>query len=58
MNQSHCPLVQLLLIGILVFDHVDIDEVAQIGAGVPSSIISVHVDFSQLLDHFILICGI
>lgn len=58
MNQGHCPLIQILLIEILVFDHVEVHEVAQVCASVPSGIIGVHVDFSQLLDHLVLVCGI
>ena len=58
MNQCHCPLIQLLLVKILVFDRVEIHKVAEIGAGIPSSVVGIHVDFSELLDHLILICGI
>ncbi len=55
MDYSDCPLVHLFLIKVLIFDHVDIYEVPQICARVPSSIVRIHVDFPQLLDHLNLV---
>ena len=55
MDDGNCPLVQLLLIEELIFDHGDVHEVPQVGAGIPSSVIRVHVDLPQLFDHFCLV---
>ena len=43
---------------VLVLDECHADEIAQVGARIPSSIVGIHVDFSQLLDHLSLIRGV
>lgn len=43
---------------ILIFDHRRIDEVPQIRACIPSSIVGIHVNFPQFLDHFRLVASI
>jgi hypothetical protein len=58
MHQGDRSFVELLLIVELVLDQAGIDEVAHIRAGVPSHIVRINVDFSQALDHLILICHI
>lgn len=56
MNQRNCLLVQLLLVEELVFDQTRVDEVAHIRACIPSHVIGVHVNLSQILDHLVGVC--
>lgn len=55
MNQGNSSLVELFLIMVLIFNHVGVDEVAQIGAGVPAHVVGIYIDFPELLDHFHLV---
>ena len=55
MNDSDCPFVQLFLVKILILDHIDVDKISQIGACIPSSVIRIHIDLSQLFDHLRLV---
>src|SRR6266480_4441026 len=55
MNQGNSSLIQLFLIEELVFNGVLVDESAHARACVPSNIRRVDVDFSQHLDHFVLV---
>lgn len=55
MHQSHSSLVDLLLVEELVLDQICVDEVAHASAGVPSHIVGVHVHFSKVFDHLILV---
>lgn len=57
-HKSHCPLVHLLLVKELVLDHVHVDEVAHVGAGVPSDVVRIHVDLPQHTDHLGLVDGV
>ena len=43
---------------VLILDHVEVDEIAQIRAGIPADVVGVHVDLAKLFDHFHLICSI
>lgn len=40
---------------VLVFNHIRIDEIAQVGACVPAYVVGINVDFPELLDHFDLV---
>ena len=53
MDQSHNLLIRLLLIEKLILDKAVVDEVAHIRARVPSHIVGIYINFSQILDHFI-----
>lgn len=44
MYYGDCPLVELFLIMILVLDHVKVDEVPQIGAGIPAHVVGINID--------------
>lgn len=55
MDESNGSLVEFLLIMMLIFNHILIHEIAEIGAGVPAYVVGVHVDFSELLNHFDLV---
>lgn len=57
-DQSHCPLVHLLLVEKLVLDHVHVHKVAHVGAGVPPDIVGVDVDFAHHSDHLGLVSGV
>lgn len=57
-NQRNCPLVQLLLVVKLVFNHVHVDEVAHVGAGVPSDVVGVNVDLADHANHLSLVGGV
>lgn len=54
-DDGNCSLIELFLIMVLIFNHIRIDEIAQIGAGVPAYVIGINVDFPELLDHFDLV---
>lgn len=54
-NEGDCALVQLALVVKLVLDHVHVDEVAHVGAGVPSDAVGISVDLAQHADH---LCGV
>lgn len=55
MDKRNRPLVQLLLVKVLVLDHVHVDEVAHVGARVPSDIVRIDVHLPQHPDHLILV---
>ena len=55
MHDGDGSLVELFLVMILVLDHVQVDKVAQICAGVPANIVGIDIDLPELLDHFHLI---
>ena len=57
-HQCNCPLVHLLLVEKLVLDHVHVDKVAHVGAGVPPDAVRVNVDLSHHSDHFGLVGNI
>lgn len=54
-DKRNRPLVQLLLVKVLVLDHVHVDEVAHVGARVPSDIVRIDVYLPQHPDHLILV---
>lgn len=54
-NQCDCALIQLALVVKLVLDHVHVDEVAHVGAGVPSDAVGISVDLAQHANH---LCGV
>lgn len=58
MDESDCSFVEFFLVVILVFDHVEVDKIAQIGAGVPANVVGVHIDLPEFLDHLDLVCGV
>lgn len=43
---------------ILVLDHVQVDKVAQIRAGIPADVVGVDIDLTELFYHFHLICTV
>lgn len=43
---------------ILILNHIEIDKVAQVRAGVPTDIVGVHIDLAELFDHFHLIYAV
>lgn len=55
MDKRHCPLVQFLLVEVLVLDNVHVDEVAHVGARVPSDVVRIDVHLPQHPDHLILV---
>lgn len=55
MHQSDCPLVQLLLVEKLVLDHVHVDKVAHVGAGVPASVVGIDIDLTKHPNHLSLV---
>lgn len=57
-DKGDCPLVQFLLVEKLVLDHVHVDEVAHVGAGVPADAVSVDVDLAHHTDHLCLVGGV
>lgn len=57
-HQSDCPLVQFLLVEKLVLDHVHVDEVAHVGAGVPSGVVGIDIDLAKHPDHLSLVSGV
>lgn len=57
-DQGDCALVQLALVVKLVLDHVHVDEVAHVGAGVPSNAVGISVDFAQHADHLCRVSGV
>lgn len=58
MYQGDCPLIQLFLVEELVLDSVEVHERAHARAGVPTDVGCVDIDFSEHLNHFILVAGI
>lgn len=54
-HEGHSSLVQLLLVVVLVLDDVHVDEVPHVRAGIPPNVVRIDVDFSQHLDHLILV---
>ena len=56
MDQRYGSLVHLFLVEVLVLDEIRVDEVAQIGAGVPSNVISVDAHLFLHPDHLCLVC--
>lgn len=54
-NQGNSAFVGIFLKEELVFDGVQVDEVAHACARVPADIIRIHVHFSEELDHLVLI---
>lgn len=58
MHEGDGALVELRLVEVLVLDHVEGDEVPQVGARVPTCIVGVDVDFAELADHFNLVGGV
>lgn len=57
-NEGDCALVQLALVVKLVLDHVHVDEVAHVGAGVPSNAVGISVDLAQHADHLCRVRGV
>lgn len=58
MHEGNGALIHLLLIMILILDHIDIDKIAHIRAGIPTHVIRVDVDFAQVADHVGLVGGV
>lgn len=57
-HDSHRSLIEFFLVMVLVFDHVEVDKVAQIRTGVPPDIVGVDINLTEFLDHFYLICAV
>lgn len=55
MDKGNGSLVELFLIMVLIFNHVQVDEITQIGACVPAYVVGIDVDFPEFLDHFDLV---
>lgn len=56
MNKGHSPLVQFFLVMVLVLDYARVYEIAHARACIPSHVVRIYIDLSQVLDHLILIC--
>jgi hypothetical protein len=54
-NKGDCPLVHLLLVEVLVLDHVHVDPVTHVGAGVPANVVRIDVDLTNHADHLSLV---
>lgn len=54
-HKSNCPLVHLLLVKELVLDHVHVDEVTHVRAGVPTDVVRIDVDLPKHADHLSLV---
>ena len=54
-DESDGALVHLLLVEVLVLDHVHVDKVAHVGAGVPADVVGVDVDLPKHADHLSLV---
>lgn len=57
-HEGDGALVELRLVKVLVLDHVEGDEVAEVGARVPAGVVGVDVDFAELADHVDLVGGV
>lgn len=57
-HQSDRALVHLLLVKELVLDHVHVDEVAHVGASVPTNVVGVNVNLAHHTDHLSLVGGV
>lgn len=57
-NKSHGPFVHRLLVKVLVLNHVQVDEIAHVGARVPTNIIRIDIDLAKHPDHLRLVDGI
>lgn len=54
-DKGDCPLVQLLLVEKLVLDHIHVDEVAHVGAGVPSDTVGIDINLADHANHLCLV---
>ena len=57
MDQRNSLLIQVFLVMVLVLDEVHVDEVSQVGTGIPADIVGVDIDFAQVSDHIGLVGG-
>lgn len=58
MNQGDRPLVHFFLVVVLVLNKVQVDKIAQVGAGVPADVVGVNVNLAQMSNHFSLVGGV
>ena len=58
MHDGYCSLIEFFLVMVLVFDHVEVDKVAQVRTGVPPDVVGIDIDLTEFFNHFHLICAV
>lgn len=58
MDYSNHSFIQIFLVIVLIFNHIERHKVSHIGTGVPANIVCVYVDLSKISNHLVLVYGI